>query len=132
MTEEYTGRRKACMSWSASPQISELKPVLPASKMPTTVQSRMPKRSVSPIPAPVKRLETLSPAMISEEPGLGILPSTSFTWGRIAIDSSLTPRMMTFDGLSVPRLGRLMSTTTSLASILLPPAPAWPPRAGSR
>ena len=47
MTEEKTGRRKACMSCSASPHISELKAVLPASKMPTMVQSYKPRRSAS-------------------------------------------------------------------------------------
>ncbi|OPY07815.1 MAG: hypothetical protein A4E67_01121 [Syntrophaceae bacterium PtaB.Bin038] len=97
--------------------------MLPASKIPTTVQSRMPKRSVSPIPVPANRFATLLPARISADPGRGSRPSASRTWGRIARDWSLMPRMMTLEGLSVPRLARLMSTTTSLARTRLPPSP---------
>ena len=40
-------------------------------------------------------------------------PSTSFTCGRSASPCGVTPRITTFDGLSQPRFGRLMSTTVS-------------------
>ena len=47
-------RRNACSICSASPQISESKPVRPASNTPTTVQSRGAKRSVSPMAGAAK------------------------------------------------------------------------------
>ena len=52
MTSEKAVRRKAWSSCSTSPQISEEKPVLPASIMPTMRQVRMAKRKFSPRPAP--------------------------------------------------------------------------------
>ena len=123
ITEEYTGLRKACMSWFASPQISELKARLPASKMPTTVQSRMAKRKLSPTPPPRKRRAMLAPAMSSADPGRGSRPLISLTWGRNSSDSGWMPRMVTWEVWPLPRLGRLISTSSSLARRRRPRSP---------
>ena len=52
-------------------------PVCPASKTPTTVQSRDAKRSVSPRPAPWNPSAIERPAMTSAVPGRNMRPSTS-------------------------------------------------------
>ena len=107
-------RRKACIICSASPQISESKPVRPASNTPTTVQSRPAKRKVSPKAAPWKPRAIARPVTISDEPARNMRPSTSFTCGRSSSPISEVPRTVTLLGLPLPRLGRLFSTTGSL------------------
>ena len=47
-------------------------------------------------------------------------PSISFTCGLNSSETGETPRMTTFDGLSVPLLGRDMRTTSSFAANALP------------
>ena len=59
--DENMARRNAWIIWSASPQISESKPLPPASNTPTMVQSRSPKRRRSPMATPSKRSAMLLP-----------------------------------------------------------------------
>jgi hypothetical protein len=87
--------------------------VWPASNTPTTVQSREAKRSVSPRPAPLKSSAIERPAMISAVPGRNMRPSTRCTCGRSSSPCDVTPRITTFAGLPVLRLGSVISTTGS-------------------
>ena len=104
------------MSRSASAQISESKPVRPASKIPTTRQSLKPNRRVWPKPVPLNRLAMLPPIRISELPGLMKRPELSLTWGRRRREISVMPRMETFPVALVPALGRAIRTMTSRAA----------------
>ncbi len=95
----------------------------PASNTPTTVQSREAKRSVSPTPAPRNPSAMARPVTTSAVPGRNIRPSARRTWGRSSIPASVTPRIVTFDGLPVSRLGRLMRTTGSRDTSRVPRDP---------
>ncbi len=116
-------RRNACIIWSTSPQISESKPLPPASNNPTTVQSRPAKRSRSPSPAPSKPRAIARPATISEVPGRNIRPSTTRTCGRSASPALEVPRSVTLLGLPLPRLASEFSTTGSVLASGRPSAP---------
>ena len=111
--DENIVRRNAWTIWSASPQISESKPLPPASNTPTMVHSRNPKRRRSPMATPSKRSAMLLPTTISELPGRQVRPATMCTWGRRTRPRSPAPRITTFEGLPLPRLGSEISTSTS-------------------
>ena len=124
ISAEKPVRRNACSICSASPQISESKPVRPASNTPTTVQSREAKRSVSPRPAPWKPLgdrasgDDLGGAR-PEHPALDHAAPAGAARARWA--SRRGSRRST--ACPMPRLGRLMSTTGSLEISALPSSP---------
>ena len=121
---EKPTRRNACSSCSASPQISELKPVRPASNTPTTVQSRCAKRSVSPIAGAAESLRDRAARDDLRRAGPEHAPFD---------DAHLRPQRQAFGrrrresrrwtGLPVSRLGRLMSTTGSFDMSLRPSSP---------
>jgi len=98
-------------SYYASVQSSELKAVLPASKMPTTSQSVRAKWSVSPCCPPLILSEVLFPAITSRDPGFGYRPATSLTCGLSALDCGSTPLMTTLVGFLVPFFERVTSTS---------------------
>ena len=123
MTEEKDTRRNACMSCSTSPQISELKPVLPASNTPTTAHSRAAKPMVRPNSAPSNRAATPWPTAISARPGRGSRPASMRTCGRMASEAAEIPRIVTLELEPEPRLRRLISTTTSRAASGRPSGP---------
>jgi len=75
------------------------------------------------MPAPWNRFATLLPAITSDEPCRGILPSMSRTCGRSAREASPMPRITTLDGAFVPRFTRLISTTSSFARSCFPSPP---------
>ena len=78
-------RRNACSICSASPQISESKPVRPASKTPTTVQSRCAKRSVSPSAGAAEAVGDRAPGDDLRRARAGTCgPRRCFTCGRSA------------------------------------------------
>ena len=58
------------------------------------------------MPPPLKRSAMLSPAMISDEPGFGIRPSMSLTWGRKASELAPMPRIVTLASACRPPLGQ--------------------------
>ena len=114
MTDEYVVRRNACIICSTSPQISESKPDLPPSKVPTTVHSRPAKRRRWPMSTPSKPSAMLCPTTISEVPARNMRPSTTFTWGRSFTPRGGSPRTTTFWGLSLPRFGICVRTSDLL------------------
>lgn len=63
--ERALGDNRTGMTVDIAPDVGA-ESVLPASKTPVTVQSRCPRRKVSPIPAPLKPFAILRPAMIGE------------------------------------------------------------------
>ena len=117
-------RRNACISVSTSPQISESKPLAPASNVPTTSQSRLAKCTFSPMRVPSKPRAMAPPTMISADPGANRRPAASFTCGRNASPLREVPRMMTLEGFCAPLLRSEMSTISSLETSALPSAPS--------
>ena len=73
--------------------------------------------------APRKPSAIARPATISDVPGRNIRPSTIVTCGRSASPWAVTPRMTTLEALPEARFGRLISTTGSFDSSLVPSSP---------
>ena len=112
MTDWNTSPRNTGMNCSFSPQISDSSAEPAAAKCPTTIQSRLAKRSVSPIAVWAKRGTIFFPRMISLRPEANFRPATRWML-RTANASSFTPRATTLLTPSPTARGMLITTKTS-------------------
>src|SRR2546426_516741 len=99
--DEYPGRPNACMNWSTSPQISESKPVPPASAIPTTVQRSPPNASSAPSATPLNWVAMLFPTTTSCVPNWKGRPWTMWTLGRSSSARGDTPRINALGNVSI-------------------------------